>query len=336
MTNFGAGIRMGAVAAFACFAPSSQAVQFVTPLGGAAYRDWTIVNYVDNTPGPGVSDYLGGIYTYDGHNAIDFTLPNFRAMDRGIPVFAAAGGTVLRIHDGEFDRCSWANPCGDHPNYIVIDHGDGVVAEYLHLAKGSIDVAVGQTVSAGEQIGLVGSSGLSTNPHLHFAVFENGQLVDTFQDPSRWWVTPLPYAGDMRGVLDSGVTDHFPTPAEWNEGAPEVRTFLAGTEHSVNMWVNFFGTDNGDRIEFVWKRPDGSQYANWWWSVPEYTFAIWDGATTIPADAPLGDWRVEFRINDQIFATSTFAVAAAVPEPATYALVVSGLCVVGAIARRKA
>ncbi len=188
--------RIAALAATSLlFVGSAAAQSFVSPIGGIAYKDWTIVNYVDRTAGSGISDYNGGTYTYNGHDAIDYTLANFAAMDRGVGVFAAGAGTVASVHDGEFDRCSRVNSCPDNANYIIIDHGNGIESRYWHLKNGSTTVAVGDAVSAGQQIGLVGSSGLSSDAHLHFAVYENGQAVDPYADPSRWWVDPLPYAG---------------------------------------------------------------------------------------------------------------------------------------------
>ncbi|HIV70151.1 MAG TPA: peptidoglycan DD-metalloendopeptidase family protein [Candidatus Aquabacterium excrementipullorum] len=306
---------------------AAHALQFVSPIGGEAYKDWTIVNYVDNTPGAGLSDYLGGPYTYDGHDAIDFTLPNFAAMYQGVSVKAAAAGTVIEVHDGEYDECSRVHACGNNPNYVTIDHGNGVVTQYLHLAKGSIDVSVGQTVSAGQQLAQVGSSGLSTDAHLHFAVFENGQVVDTYQDPAKWWVDPLPYAGTVKGVLDHGVTDHNPSLTELVYRPGEAAAFDARNPSHVYTWVNFFGTHTGDVIDFTWYAPDGSQYAKYAWSVPQYSYAWWIGDLRLPAGATAGEWRVDFRIAGDVVSTSRFTLA--VPEPGTWALALAGIAVVG-------
>ena len=73
---------------------------FVTPIAGTAYVDWNIVNYVDLDPTAGFQDYRGGPFVYDGHDAIDYTLPNFAAMDAGVAVYAAAAGTVTFTHEG--------------------------------------------------------------------------------------------------------------------------------------------------------------------------------------------------------------------------------------------
>ena len=83
----------------------------------------------------------------------------------GTPVHAAAAGTV-----------SFAAPRGGYGNYVRIDHGGGIASGYGHLSF--ISVAPGATVQPGQLIGLVGSSGLSTGPHLHFEMFRDGVAVN--------------------------------------------------------------------------------------------------------------------------------------------------------------
>jgi len=78
---------------------------------------------------------------------------------------AAAAGTVV--------TAGWG---GGYGNMIVIDHGNGVKTRYAHSSK--LLVSVGQQVQQGQSIGLVGSSGHSTGPHLHFEVILNGSTVN--------------------------------------------------------------------------------------------------------------------------------------------------------------
>lgn len=81
----------------------------------------------------------------------------------GAAIVAAGSGKVI-----------FAGPRGGYGNVVMIDHGNGVVSVYAHQRSGGIKVGVGQQVSKGQRIGTVGSSGLSTGPHLHFEVRVNG------------------------------------------------------------------------------------------------------------------------------------------------------------------
>jgi murein DD-endopeptidase MepM/ murein hydrolase activator NlpD len=83
----------------------------------------------------------------------------------GTPIAAAAAGVVI--------YAGWE---GGYGNLTVIDHGGGLATAYGHQSR--IAVSVGQTVSQGEIIGYVGSTGHSTGPHLHFEVRVDGQAVD--------------------------------------------------------------------------------------------------------------------------------------------------------------
>jgi murein DD-endopeptidase MepM/ murein hydrolase activator NlpD len=89
-----------------------------------------------------------------GNNGVDL------ANKLGRPVLAAADGTVTVAKTGGYNF--------GYGNYIKISHPNGTETLYGHLSR--VDVRVGQTVSRGEQIGAVGSSGNSTGPHLHFEI----------------------------------------------------------------------------------------------------------------------------------------------------------------------
>ena len=163
--------------------PSSTVLLW--PLAGSDGRDWVINNYVDLDPASGTRDYTGGIgsaaKTYNGHNGIDIDVPNFRWMDNGVSiVLAAAGGVVTSVRDNEPDRNT---SCTGNANLVRVRHGDGLTAIYGHLRKGSVAVSVGQEVAAGAVLGVVGSSGCSTAPHLHFELRDAAnRVVDPFRD----------------------------------------------------------------------------------------------------------------------------------------------------------
>ncbi len=96
--------------------------------------------------------------TQQFHNGVDMAAPN--------------GSPILAAYDGEVIAASYSPTMG---NYIMIDHGDGLITIYMHAS--SVSVSQGTMVARGEQIGCVGSTGRSTGPHLHFSVRENGQYV---------------------------------------------------------------------------------------------------------------------------------------------------------------
>lgn len=89
--------------------------------------------------------------------------------DTGTPVTAPMTGTV-----------ALAEPLQVRGNAIILDHGLGILSAYWHLSR--IDVEVGQVVSKGQLIGLVGDTGLSTGPHLHWEL----QVLRTPVDPMEW------------------------------------------------------------------------------------------------------------------------------------------------------
>jgi murein DD-endopeptidase MepM/ murein hydrolase activator NlpD len=146
-------------------------------------------------------DGRGFPYCYDGHDGNDYSLLGaFDAMDAGsMPIVAALAGTVVETEDGNYDRCHTDLSIGDvtcdgHPmrgNYVKLDHGAGIQTWYWHMKSGSVAVTVGQTVQCGDTLGLVGSSGYSSTPHLHFEARVDGAPLDPYagalSQPETWW-----------------------------------------------------------------------------------------------------------------------------------------------------
>ena len=97
-----------------------------------------------------------GIINGKLHSGIDIP------ADQGAVILAAADGTVTEVG---FDR--------ERGNYLVLDHGGGLTTLYAHCRN--VDVKEGDMVKAGEMVGAVGSTGMSTGPHLHFEVRQDGE-----------------------------------------------------------------------------------------------------------------------------------------------------------------
>jgi len=91
----------------------------------------------------------------------------------GIDIGGGTGSTYTAAASGKVVTAGWG---GGYGNMIIIDHGNGVMTRYAHSSK--LLVSVGQQVDQGQSIGLVGSTGHSTGPHLHFEVIINGSTVN--------------------------------------------------------------------------------------------------------------------------------------------------------------
>lgn len=101
------------------------------------------------------------VYKYQlMHNGIDMACPS------GTPIYATRAGTVTRA----------AYQAGGAGYYVSLNHGDGFGSIYMHMTN--YVVSAGQTVTAGQLIGYVGSTGVSTGPHLHFGVSYAGTYVN--------------------------------------------------------------------------------------------------------------------------------------------------------------
>ena len=99
--------------------------------------------------------------------------PRGDAFHAGVDFVAPAGTPVMSARRG---RVVWAAVLGSFGNTVVVRHGKGVRTLYAHLSR--IDVALLDRVSTGARLGLVGSTGRSTGPHLHFEVRVRGAAVD--------------------------------------------------------------------------------------------------------------------------------------------------------------
>lgn len=99
--------------------------------------------------------------------------PRWGTTHTGIDFAAKAGTHIYSWRDGKVTFAGWS---GGYGNFIIIDHGNGFVTRYAHCSK--IAVTKGQTVSQGQIIGYVGTTGNSTGNHLHFEIKVNDRFVN--------------------------------------------------------------------------------------------------------------------------------------------------------------
>lgn len=132
-----------------------------SPAGANVPSIWPVIGLLRGGVGIRSNPFGGSALEY--HKGQDISAPS------GAPVNATADGVVVIAR--------WMRGYG---NGIYVDHGNGISTRYGHLSR--IDVVEGQIVRRGDHLGLVGSTGRSTGPHLHYEVRVNGQPV-----------SPLPY-----------------------------------------------------------------------------------------------------------------------------------------------
>ncbi|WP_419319476.1 M23 family metallopeptidase [Caulobacter sp. ErkDOM-E] len=230
-----------------------------------------VQNLVDRDPGPGARDFRCGSLTYEGHNGVDFRLPDLRAQKAGVAVLAAADGTVSRLRDGVADisvkttglEAVKGQECG---NGLVIDHGGGLVTQYCHMRQGSLVVKAGQAIKRGQPLGQVGLSGQTEYPHLHFTVRRDNEVVDPFapapgaagacSSGGGLWTAAA--AGKLayrpRAVLNKGFAAGPAGMAEVEAGnlpTPGAATPLVAYVRSIGLKV-------GDQARLTLRGPDGS------------------------------------------------------------------------------
>ena len=123
-----------------------------------------------------VGQAFGGMASHQephAYHAVDLSMPE------GTPVLAARGGIVMNAQEDFFKGGADLERYGARANNVRILHADGTMGVYAHLQVESVAVKPGQAVADGELIGLSGSTGYVTGPHLHFVIQRNagGKLV---------------------------------------------------------------------------------------------------------------------------------------------------------------
>lgn len=307
-------------------AQAPRTPRFSPPIQCTIGEDCFILLYPDRAPSPDAVDFGCGRQTYDGHNGTDFAIPDERTMAEGVPVLASAPGKVLRVRDGvqdrrvqdEYDRSLVeGSECG---NGVVIDHsvisnGVGWETQYCHLRNGSVEVQPGDIVDTRSILGMVGSSGLSSFPHVHLTVRYQGKVVDPFVGPDApsgcnvtrnpVWDRPLPYT--PTGLIRAGFATSAPNIDRlWDGEFSE--TFFSSDDPALLFWVKAYGTLAGDRIKYKLYDPRGRVVVDHQETLnsPSRTWVGYVGRRNNP-DRPLmrGTWRGEYQLirDDQILLT---------------------------------
>lgn len=257
-------------------ARAADAISLDLPIRCELGRDCWIVNYVDMDPSAATHDYNCGGATYDGHEGTDFAIRDLRAMDEGVPVLAAAPGRVKGVRDSMDDagvstigekEALEGRLCG---NRVAIVHGGGWVTNYCHLRRGSIVVADGEAVKAGQVLAMVGQSGFAAFPHLHLGVIKGKRDIDPFVGLARedrcglgtrpLWKPRLLERLQYRptALFNAGFATTKPKWDAVKRGAYR-DDVLSRKARVLVLWAVIFHVRTGDRLTLRITGPDGEE-----------------------------------------------------------------------------
>jgi hypothetical protein len=295
----------------------TQPPQFDLPLDCLTGDDCFVQKYVDHEPGDAFRDYRCGSLSDNGHSGTDFRLRNFKMMERGVPVLAAAAGTVVKTRDGMPDVHAGLfskEAVSDRGlgNAVVIDHGAGWRSIYGHLRRGGIAVTVGQRVAAGDRLGLIGLSGLTEFPHVHFQVNFKGSPVDPFTGIQRgkpdicekstggtlWRKRAMDALAYRRTFLLNAGFSATPMQRTALQYGLYDRTRLSATARNLLFGAFFSGVHKGDvyRLRFVGPNGDVIFDKTGTFSKHSAVKFITGGKTNRTQPWPLGRYRAQFEL----------------------------------------
>jgi murein DD-endopeptidase MepM/ murein hydrolase activator NlpD len=242
---------------------SAAAAAALSPLGRHLTAAAALPTYVLPYPGGFVWQCVQGNNSGGSHSGRAAFAWDFR-MPQGSPILAARDGLVGMLKQDSFQSCPQnIYSCPDWNNYIVIDHGDGSSAAYLHGFQNGGRVRLGQRVKQGDVIGISGTTGQSGGPHLHFqvqhtnpALYIAQSFAIGFAEVSETGGVPV-----RRGTYRSGnvhVPDfdirggHYYTQTN-GTGSPS-RGFAVTDEAGVPMWSTLVGGGGAGTIGYPLSR----------------------------------------------------------------------------------
>lgn len=262
--------------------PAWARLELVLPLDCTIDESCFIQNYFDHDRAEGAAhDYTCGSLTYDGHHGTDFRVARAADLEKGIPVLAAQAGRVGYVQEQpeirESDipmlkliKTGMQTPCGTG---LRIEHGSGWESLYCHLKPGSIAVKEGEEVKAGQAIALMGRSGDSLFPHVHYELRHHNTPVDPFvgyansyrcEDRKLYMLWKPEVAKTLyykaAGVVDGGFSLEKPQAEAVHSGefSPSQPTMDA---ISFYFWVGLYGLRPHDVLTLRVIAPGGQVIA---------------------------------------------------------------------------
>jgi hypothetical protein len=256
---------------------------------------YSLSNYFENDPSGLVRDCNCGKRSYNGHIGTDiYPWPAWwLAMDNEeVDVVAGAGGRIINKIDGNFDRnCVWGNQSW---NAVYLQHPGGSVTYYGHLKKNRLtNKIIGDSISEGEFLGKVGSSGRSTGPHLHFEVYEGGNVIDPYKGQCNanevsHWKVQHPYYN--QAIIRSFCTSGEPVFPECPQQENLKKDSLYAEGDSIYLTNYYRDLKNGDTTILILRNPEGD--------ILDSLFTIHDLSPDVFYDA--GGWLWKRKFNSSV------------------------------------
>jgi peptidase M23-like protein/type IX secretion system substrate protein len=296
----------------------TTATSFSWPMQAAGLSDcsyYFIANYVDQDATAGIKDYNCGTVTYDGHRGTDIAThpyPFYKMDHDQVNDIAAAPGTIIDKSDGYFDRnCAMSS---DTANYIIIQHADGSCALYWHMKKFSLTTkTVGMTVATGEFLGVAGSSGSSTDPHLHFEVWGttlSSSLKDPFTgtcnllNPTSWWASQKPYTEPAIVKAQVNMLPVVLPGCDTTEIPNDDTCFAPGA--TAKFYIFIRNETPGLVANESILNPDGSPYSTWVHnSTTSYLASYWYFNRVLPTTPGIYTFKTQY---NGLTCSKTFAI----------------------------
>jgi hypothetical protein len=299
---------------FAC-TPRAEAQDFMLPIDCSVGDVCIVQNYADMNPANSAADDPRcGPLTYDGHDGLDIRAPAAMAA-RGVAVLSPAAGVIAAVRDGEedgaFQRGGAAAITGrDCGNGVRIDHEGGWSTQLCHMRAGSLRVAVGDRVSAGQPLGLVGLSGNTEFPHAHITIRRNGDRVEPLTglpagearcgesvEAGAIWAAPARAALAYRGTqwFAGGFTGVAPNERMDAETLP---ANAAPRGEALVFWALAVGPMEGDVLRVRVYGPDGRMIGENTRTQTRDQAQAWlfTGRRTPASGWPLGEYRGEAQV----------------------------------------
>jgi murein DD-endopeptidase MepM/ murein hydrolase activator NlpD len=289
--------------------PVQQSANFSYP------NYYAVDNYVDlDTVNPdSLLDWNCGTRTYDligyNHAGVDIFLWPFswNMMEaEQVEIISAADGIIVGLNDGNPDQnCDNSNPSW---NAVYVQHAGGYQGWYGHMKTNSLtSKSIGDSVYTGEYLGLVGSSGVSLGPHLHFELHDSlGIVVDPYFGPcntisASLWANQKPYYESALNLLLTH--DSAPSFA----ACPFVDTIHA-KDYFMPGDLVYFSTYYRDQLlgqnsTHTIYDPSNTIWNTWVnaSTAPHYEASYWYWNLTLPSNAQTGTWRFEVTYENQTY-----------------------------------